>query len=222
MSVKTIEKRDSKYDKRYEEIEKEWDKEKNGDLSLKELAPSSRVKVWWKCEEGHEWEAAVKSRVIGKTNCPYCAGQKASEDNCLATVNPEVAKEWHPTKNGDLTPHDVTKGSNRKVWWKCKEGHEWEARVSDRSSGSKCPYCAGQRVSEDNCLATLRPDLVKYWHPTKNGDLTPHDVTVFSSKLVWWKCDEGHEWQSKVRNRSKAKTNKCPECRKSKKEKVCD
>ena len=59
--------------------------------------------------------------------CPYCAGKKVNDENCLQTVNPTLAKEWHPTKNDSLTPIDITAGSNKKVWWQCSRGHEWEA-----------------------------------------------------------------------------------------------
>tara|TARA_B110000285_G_scaffold180449_1_gene203483 strand:+ start:85 stop:225 length:141 start_codon:yes stop_codon:yes gene_type:complete len=44
--------------------------------------------------------------------------RKPPSGKSLAEVNPELAEEWHPTKNGELTPFDVTKGSNKKVWWK--------------------------------------------------------------------------------------------------------
>jgi len=45
-----------------------------------------------------------------------------SEKYNLLVVNPALAEEWH-TKNGDLTPCNVTPGANKKVWWKCSKGH---------------------------------------------------------------------------------------------------
>ena len=65
--------------------------------------------------------------------------------NSLQIINPELAKEWHPTKNGDLTPHDVTTGSNKKVWWLGKCGHEWYVSPHSRGKGSGCPICAGKK-----------------------------------------------------------------------------
>lgn len=62
-------------------------------------------------------------------------------DNCLAVANPNLAAEWHPTKNGSLTPDMVTKGSNKKAWWKCRLGHEWQTRIVSRSRGTGCPFC---------------------------------------------------------------------------------
>ena len=89
-----------------------------------------------------------------------------------------MAKEWHPTKNGDLTPFEVTLVSGKKVWWKCEHGedHEWESTVANRVKGNGCAVCKNKKIVNSNCLATLNPGLAKEWHPTKNGDLTPFDV----------------------------------------------
>ena len=65
--------------------------------------------------------------------------------NDLVTVNPTLAEEWNYEKNGTLSPDQVTAGSHKKVWWKCKFGHEWEATIGSRSYGNGCPYCSGQR-----------------------------------------------------------------------------
>jgi hypothetical protein len=124
--------------------------------------------------------------------------------------NPSLAKEWHPIKNGELTPKDVTIGSGKMVWWICERGHEWQAKISNRTIlGNYCPYCRGKKVNDENCLATVNPLLAKEWHPTKNGELTPKDVTIGSKKKVWWQCEKGHEWQITVTNRSR---NGCPKC----------
>ena len=63
-------------------------------------------------------------------------------ENSLACACPELAKEWHPTKNGDLTPVDITYGSKQIVWWKCENGHEWRASIDSRKRGRGCPECA--------------------------------------------------------------------------------
>ena len=66
---------------------------------------------------------------------------RVSPEYNLAVLHPDVAAQWHPTKNGDLTPYDVTPGSGKKVWWKCEKGHEWDATVGDRTRGRGCPHC---------------------------------------------------------------------------------
>lgn len=180
---------------------KEWHPLKNGILKPEYFQKMSNKKVWWLCNNGHEWLTAICSRSQG-TNCPYCSNKKVGIENCLATVNPDLAIEWHPLKKGDYTPYNVTSGSNKNIWWKCIKGHEWQNRVAKRNRGEGCPYCSGRRVSESNCLALLRANLIKEWHPVKNRDLTPYDVTVFSSKKVWWICKQGHEWEARVYSRS--------------------
>jgi hypothetical protein len=197
-------------------LAKEWHVRKNATLTPKDVTPFSHKKVWWICERGHEWQAAVGHRTYG-TGCPYCAGKLACDDNCLQTLNPKLAKKWHPIKNGKITPKDVTVGRNRKVWWICDKGHEWEAVVANRNRGAGCPYCSGNLVSDDNCLQNNNPELAKEWHQTKNGSLTARTVTPGSHKMVWWICKRGHEWQAVVYTRSKGIG--CPHCTG---QKVCD
>ena len=191
------------------QLARQWHPTKNGDLTPDNVSTGSNKKVWWRCEKGHDWEAAVSSRVSGR-GCPYCSGQRVCIDNCLQTVNFELAKQWHPSKNDDLTPADVSAGSTKKIWWVCKKGHEWEAPVNNRQSGSGCPFCSGNKVCIENCLQTLNPQLAKQWHPTRNEKLSPSDVTVGSKKKIWWICEKGHEWEASVNNR--ANGTGCPYC----------
>ena len=135
----------------------------------------------------------------------------------LDSTHPEVSKEWHPTKNGELKPSDFTYGSGKKVWWKCPEGddHEWPAVISSRTSGKQgCACCAGKKTCMDNRLDLLFPEVAKEWHPTKNEKLKPSDFTYGSSKKVWWKCPEGkkHVWNATVSSRTGTNGTGCPHC----------
>ena len=191
----------------------EWNWTKNNELGLapKTLTCGSGKKAWWKCSKDHEWLAIIKSRYKGN-GCPYCAGRKVLKGyNDLETLNPKLASEWHPNKNGELAPKDVTVGSKKKIWWKCPKGHEWIASITNRYKGSGCPYCVSKKVLKGyNDLETLNPKLASEWHPTKNGELTPKDVTVGSGKKVWWKCSKGHEWFATIHHRSNGSG--CPVC----------
>jgi hypothetical protein len=191
------------------ELAKEWHPIKNGSKTPKDITAFTHEKGWWMCSRGHEWNAMVSNRSRGR-GCPFCAGRLPCADNCLQTVNPELAREWHPTKNGSLKTRDVTTGTHRKVWWVCNRGHEWEGTVDSRSRGRGCPYCAGKLICDDNCLQTLNPELASDWHPTKNGSLTPSDVFLNSNKKVWWRCSKGHEWEATINNRSSGRG--CPYC----------
>lgn len=193
-------------------IAKEWHPTKNGDLKPSEVFNSSNKEVWWLCENGHEWQQRISTRTRESAiaECPCCRGLKLTLENCLATTHPEIAKRWHPTKNGDLTPYDIRRYSIKKVWWICDEGHEHETRVCDKNDS--CPICSSQILHNDNCLATVNPKLAMEWHPTKNGDLTPYDVMGFSLRAVWWLCpDCGHEWEAFISNRGN-KGSGCPHC----------
>ena len=126
-------------------LAKEWNYEKNGHIRPEHLTANSGKKVWWKCDNGHEWQATIYNRNNGK-GCPYCAGKKVLKGfNDLQTVNPALANEWNHEKNNGLTPVDVTPNSNKKVWWKCNKGHEWQARIADRNTGRGCPICTSER-----------------------------------------------------------------------------
>ncbi len=128
----------------------------------------------------------------------------------LRSANPSLAQQWHPSRNGDLTPGDVSIGSNKKFWWFCEEGHEWQATVNNRYHGTGCPYCNGKRRDKDNCLQAVNPKLAKQWHPSRNAPLTPKDVGPGSRKKVWWLCSKGHEWQATINSRNDGRG--CPYC----------
>lgn len=192
-------------------IAEEWHPTKNGDLTPSLIAAKSSKRVWWRCSKGHEWKISVSNRTGNKSGCPYCKGKKAFVGyNDLATVNPVLAEEWHPTKNGTLTPESVVAGSDKSVWWRCKRGHEWKAVIKQRHRGDGCPYCSGRLpIVGETDLATVYPDIAAEWHPVKNGHIMPTDVTAKSSKKFWWKCKEGHEWETSPEQRQRAG---CPYC----------
>lgn len=137
----------------------------------------------------------------------------SEKEKSLAAKSPELVAEWHPTKNGDLKPTQVTPGSNKKVWWLGKCGHEWPASIANRSRlGRGCPICAGKLVlSGTNDFASAYPELAAEWHPTKNDDLKPTQVTPGSNKKVWWLGKCGHEWQAVIAKRSLYERG-CPVC----------
>ena len=100
----------------------------------------------------------------------------ASKDNCLNVLNPQLAKEWHSVRNGVLTPSDVTVSSGRKVWWRCKRGHEWNARIYSRNYGVGCPYCSGRKsIKGENDLQTVNPILTEEWNFIKK-DISPDEI----------------------------------------------
>ena len=197
------------------EIAKQWYYPLNGELSPNKVTSGSNKKVWWKCDKGddHIWESTIEKRTSGR-GCAICRGFKVVKSNCLATTHPFLAKQWHTPLNGDLTPNDVTSGSNKKVWWKCDKGddHVWESTIGNRSSGRGCAICSNRKFVHSNSLAMTHPQLAEEFHPTLNGRITKNDVGAGSHKKVWWKCEKGddHIWDAPPNQR--VASSGCPIC----------
>lgn len=199
---------------KFPKVAAEWHPTKNGNLTPKDVKATSNKKVWWICDHTHEYEQAIQLRTTRSSGCPFCTGNKVWKGfNDLATTYPKIAKEWHPTKNGKLTPWNVIAGSQKKVWWLCPAGHEYEQSLIKRTSRDySCPICSGHKaLAGYNDFATKYPQQAREWHPTKNGMLKPSDVTFGSGKKVWWKCPIGHEYQASMHDRGTGGTN-CPIC----------
>ena len=197
----------------YPGVAAEWHPTKNEPLTPHDVPYASNKKVWWSCKDGHEWESRLSARTRQGQGCPYCSGRRPTDRNRLSIIRPDIAAEWHPARNRDLTPDQVTVSSNETVWWICKkvQDHEWDDTVNHRTSGRGCPFCAGKRISDTNRLSVNYPDVAAEWHPTKNGDLTPDGVTSQSNRKVWWRCEDGHEWEAVIPSRTSQGTG-CPSC----------
>lgn len=195
---------------RFPQIATLWNRSLNQDLTPSMVTSRSVRRVWWRCPVGHEFIRSVHNMVAVGGCCSRCksTGRRARREG----LHPQVAAEWHPTKNGDLTPSDVTRYSQRKVWWLGTCGHSWRASPAIRAGyATGCPKCStigsGDRFTawtqgSSASLAERHPEIAAQWHPTKNGDLTPADVTYGSAKRVWWQCSEGHEWVNTVNSRT--------------------
>lgn len=194
-------------------LAEQWDREKNGIWTPEQATAGMSRKAWWRCKKGHSWQASIASRASG-CGCPVCAGRvTVAGYNDLATTFPAVAAQWHPTRNGDLTPERVGPNYGKKVWWRCPKGHDYQAPVKARTVlKSGCPYCSNYLpLPGINDLATVYPELAAQWHPTLNGTLTPDSIVAGSNRIVWWQCGKGHAWRAKVVDRTRH-SHGCPYC----------
>ncbi len=124
--------------------------------------------------------------------------------------NAKLLQEWD-RENNSLGPEYYSLGSNSKIYWKCKNNHSWLATISSRASGRGCPYCLGKLPSKENNLGVISPKLADEWHPIKNKEATPYDVTARSKKKAWWLCKKcGYEWLATIGNRFNGTG--CPDC----------
>jgi hypothetical protein len=129
----------------------------------------------------------------------------------LATTHPNLAAQW--SDKNTFAPTKITAGYNKKAWWKCNKGHEWQSNVNARTiRGDGCPYCAGQKATPKRNLATQYPKLLEEWDWDKNK-IKPSDILPNSMKKIWWKCKKNseHQWMTTPNNRS-SKGHPCPFC----------
>ena len=195
---------------KFPEVAKEWHKKLNGNITPKDVFASSDSKYWFKCaKKGHEYKASLHNRSKGN-GCSVCSKRNRLE-NSLAIKSPEVSKQWHKTLNGKLTPKDIGAFSRKKIWFICKFNHFWRTTPSLRMRGANCPYCDNKKPSIENCLQTKFPEVAKQWHPSKNGKLTPRNIVSGSNKKVWFCCENGHEWESRLYSRTSIGSG-CPYC----------
>lgn len=173
-----------------------------------ELSVGSNSKVEWICEKGHVWEAQVYNRTNAKnsTGCPVCDGKRVLKGfNDLDTTDPDVAD----LLANQSMRYSLMRNTNKKVRWRCEQGHEWNAPVSRLTSqGSRCPYCSGRYpIPGKTDLATTHPDiaaqLVDQSLATK--------IKAGTSKRLMWRCPKGHVWEATAHDRT-YKQNGCPYC----------
>jgi hypothetical protein len=207
----------------YPHLLEEWDYEKNHSLIPEEVAPHSNRKAWWKCKYCEKtWIAIIQGRTKnlqeGCRECVHRLKHVTSTYN-LAYCYPAVADQWNYEKNGYLKPEELAPYSNIKVWWKDDTcGHEWEAIISTRTiQKAACRKCAYRDIERDlpykYTFAQKYPHLVKFWHPTLNGKLTPEGISQKANHKVWWQCEKNskHVWDATIAAFTSAPG--CPYCK---------
>ncbi len=195
----------------------EWDFEANNALDPKKLTRASNKRASWKCSKcKYKWEAKISNRSILGRGCPLCANKVVVEGvNDLGTTHPQLAEEWHIAKNGDLTPANVSYGSGKKVWWLCTLGHEYQATILHRSSGTNCPICNSGRQTSFAEQATffyvkmLYPDAISRY---KASFLDRMELDIFIPSIRFAIEYDGEAWHKKdTIKREQLKYKKCHE-----------
>ena len=171
--------------KAFPEIAKEWDTGRNG-FPASAIGVGSRRMFWWRGSLGHSYQIAVATRIRTK-GCRICSAPghgervrlaKLSRSRTLAEARPDLAADWHVSKNGDLAPGRVSYASKLQVWWQCLHGHEWQTSPSARQRGTGCPKCYERRRGEiirasrlkqaGRSFAEAYPLLVAEWDYDRN------------------------------------------------------
>lgn len=197
----------------FRKLPKQWHPEKNEPLTPEQVLPAA-TGLCGGCAAVGMSGRRLSNPVWQGPAVPVCANRAIERgENDLTSTHPELALQWHPGRNGVLTPRDVTAGSHRKVWWMCEKGHEWQASILSRANkGTGCPVCAGRVIVQgENDLESLFPKVARQWHPTRNGALGPEKVSPYSNRRVWWMCDKGHSYQAVIASRT-IRGSGCPYC----------
>ena len=203
----------------YPSIAEEWDYTKNEGRPENYTFRSTK-KANWICSQCQtHWESRICDRVDAKYGgCPKCSARKRGEERHKKAIeirggitDPFLLSEWDYERN-IRGPEHYTLYSNEVVYWICSKcGYRFKAKICNRARRKSCACCSGKIVvSGINDLATTHPQLAEEWHPTKNGDLSPRNVSYGMAKKVWWICQEGHEYQATILHRSSGTS--CPVC----------
>ena len=200
----------------------EWDYARNNEMGLspENITSGSSKKAFWICQKHKkQYCQTIKNKSNGQRGCQLCQAEFLQNTNpqrylkgklSLADKYQDLLKEWDFDKN-DILPTQVTAGSGKYVWWKCTKGHEWQARICNRTSGSACIYCTGQKpITGTNDLISTNPELLDKWDWEKNGELRPELFMKGSNKKVWWRCALGHSWQATISHITSGTG--CPHC----------
>lgn len=170
---------------------------------------SSSVKKDWICTLGHIYQASIAHKIRSANGCPICNSKRVLVGfNDLVTTHPHIAKEAY-----GWDAKTVTAGSSsRKRQWKCPLNHIWDATPNTRTNKfatteASCPICQNkQTLPGFNDLATTHPNMaIELMFPDATS------VTVSSHKMGRWRCQNNHEWSTKISNRRGGETG-CPSC----------
>ncbi len=211
----------------FPEVAKWWDYRNNPDRPEDNMPNSERERSWIcsKCGKSYKSRIIVRTRNGGNTECSACGKKRGGEknrvnalkngENTLASKYPGLAKEWHPTLNGNLKPSDIPPQYDRKVWWYCdKCGQGWQREPMTRIRGDKgCPYCTGRWYCKGvNDIVTLCPKIVPAWHP--KNEKKPENYRCKDRTKVRWICPScGEESYGSIYNKVKSGSPLCRKCK---------
>ena len=125
-------------------------------ILLDNIDPKSNM---WTRKEATNFHSAVDVN-IDRDEIEIRSYMTKIVDNSFSELHPEIAKEWHPTKNGALSPNKVKSGPDIKVWWQCPAcGNNYMASISHRVAGTGCPQCGKAKQVAKRSKAVQMIDL---------------------------------------------------------------
>lgn len=211
---------------KYKNIADEIHPTKNGDIDINKLYCNETTMIVWICTKNrsHEYTMMIKQKIAMKDPCKVCRKidslkkKKKVQANSLRTKHPDIADEFHSTKNGYHTAETITCGSTLLMWWICQKcGNEWKQGVSKRLRvGKNCYNCRKKEKDYNNSLGKNCPHLLKEWDYTKNIDIDPFVISQNSGYRAFWICENGHPHRMPIKIKKNDLRN-CPDCPKENK-----
>ena len=211
-------------------------------VDINSVSRGSGKKVYWKCSKGHKWLSTINNRTASKSGCPECAKLEHSKIVSKSMVKrstsllewcnqnkergTQLLSEWTGiTETGGKydSPSEVTSQSNKQLLWRCKNEHEWFAKVQKRTLlSSNCPYCSNQKITSSQndlytwCINNNKRHLIDEWVgiDSENKVVDMHCVAKSSHKKVYWKHIVNgveHKWLARISDRT-THNSRCPIC----------
>ncbi len=156
----------------------------------------SHKRLWWRCANGHVWDAVVSNRSKG-SQCPQCSREMLLlKGSGVIASSARHMEEFAADLNVGIDPHRITLGSNVKIWWRCRKGHEWQASPNGRKSSGcrKCAFVSSsmERRNRSSSRKTVSsvPELLDSW--SKSNEESSRVVLVSSKDKFAWECGNGH------------------------------
>lgn len=130
------------------------------------------------------------------------------EKERLFYLYPDLKDEWLYSENEGIDPDKLAVGSAKSVWWVCSEGHQWKTQVRVRTKNkSGCVTCRLNEIVKGNPLSQSQELTAQLDDP----NYTAGQLSMSSTKKVWWKCEKSHRWKAAVAPRYHGKVG-CPYC----------
>lgn len=137
--------------------------------------------------------------------------RKKSFEASVAFTHPHLLDEWDYEKN-EILPTEIGKASNYKIHFICPKGHEFSTSLKYRTSlkAHGCNVCSGHVILPGvNDLKTLFPQVALEMDRADNSGIKSHQVGAKVGKRFNFVCDLGHEWESRIDNRTSSSS--CPQ-----------
>jgi RNase P subunit RPR2 len=211
---KILVKGENDLESQYPDLASEFDIEKNGTTPDMILSSHTNAEIWWKCNEGHEFQRSVWYRVNQVNDCPVCNRSFIIKGvNDFQTAYPDVVKIWDYQKNG-RGPDTISDIDTRKYSFKCTLGHQYETQLSTAINHNfECLVCTNEIVKEGiNSLLDTHEELAKEFSPKE--ERKPYEFNKNYSYSIKWKCPTCNGEYRYPINKREFGDDSCPYCNK--------